>query len=80
MCLAVPMLVDKVNKDGTGQVSLDGATYQVRLSLLDNVAVGDYVIVHAGFAIEKLDKADADERLDLFRQLALNAHEPRQEP
>jgi hydrogenase expression/formation protein HypC len=70
------MQVDLVNEDGTGVVSLNGASTNIRLSLLDNVAIGDYVIVHAGFAIERLDRADADERLALFRQLAQSIEEP----
>lgn len=70
MCLAIPMVVTRVDEDGNGEVELDGARYHVNLSLLESPAKGDYVIVHAGFAIEKLDRTDADQRLQLFSELA----------
>lgn len=54
----------------TGTAELDGARYPVNLSLLDEVRVGDYVIVHAGFAIERLDEREAEERLALFEEMA----------
>ena len=70
MCLAVPMQIIEVGADNTGVVDLDGARSMVNLSLVANPAPGDYVIVHAGYAIEKLDAAEADERLRLFEELA----------
>ena len=70
MCLAVPMQIVEVGADHTGVVDLDGARSKVNLSLVANPVPGDYVIVHAGYAIEKLDAAEADERLRLFEELA----------
>ncbi|MBF0176693.1 MAG: HypC/HybG/HupF family hydrogenase formation chaperone [Magnetococcales bacterium] len=71
MCLAIPMKIIAIAEDGqTGTVDLDGVRYAVGLMLLDKPAVGDYVIVHAGYAIEKLDTAEADARLALFVSLA----------
>jgi hydrogenase expression/formation protein HypC len=70
MCLAVPMLVVEVGDDATGLCDLDGSRQRVDLSLVENPRAGDYVIVHAGFAIEKLDPAEADARLALFARLA----------
>lgn len=70
MCLAVPMLLTEVRDDTQGVAELDGARFDVDLSLLDAPAAGDYVIVHAGFAIEKLDRDEADARLELFDELA----------
>lgn len=64
------MVIDQINPDGTGYVDLDGTRYHVNLSLIDDAARGDYVIVHAGFAIEKLDRDEADQRLELFAELA----------
>ena len=49
---------------------LDGAEHDVDLSLVPDPRVGEYVIVHAGYAIEKLDQKEADERIALFRELA----------
>lgn len=71
MCLATPMLLINVQPDGTtGLADLDGVSQQVDLSLLDSPQPGDYIIVHAGFAIEKLDTREADARLALFQELA----------
>lgn len=70
MCLAVPMRLIDVNELGGGQAELDGVQYAVNLSLIDDASVGDYVIVHAGFAIEKFDEVEAEARLALFKEMA----------
>ena len=68
MCLGIPMQVKSIN--GMDIVAeTDGVRREASLMILDaEVQVGDYVIVHAGFAISKLDEADALETLDLMRQ------------
>ena len=71
MCLAVPMQIAEIRADGTAVAVMEGTRHHVDLSLVDAVE-GDYVIVHAGFAIEKLDEQEAAERLALFRELALS--------
>ncbi|MBN2530575.1 MAG: HypC/HybG/HupF family hydrogenase formation chaperone [Deltaproteobacteria bacterium] len=70
MCLAVPMKLVEVNDANRGVSELNGTRYDVDLSLVPDAAVGDYLIVHAGFAIETLDAAEADERLKLFDGMA----------
>lgn len=70
MCLAVPMRVCEIYNDGSAMLELDGASCKASLSLLDDVKKGDFVIVHAGFAIEKVHQKEADERIQLFRELA----------
>ncbi|OVE73638.1 hypothetical protein BVX94_03275 [bacterium B17] len=70
MCLAVPMSLTEVRDNGTGTCDMDGSRYEVDLGLIEDPKVGDYVIVHAGFAIEKLDEQEANERLELFDELA----------
>lgn len=70
MCLAVPMKVIELGVDGSGTVELEGARTAVDLSLIQDPKPGDYVIVHAGFAIERLDRTEADARLALFEELA----------
>jgi len=70
MCLAVPMTLVAVHPDGSGVVAFEGVRRDVRLDLLDDPAEGDIVIVHAGYAIERLDPAEADARLALFAELA----------
>ena len=68
MCLAIPMRVKEINGD-YGVVELDGVSYNAGLQLLNDVKAGDYVIIHAGFAIEKLDEKEANEIYDLFKTL-----------
>ncbi|MBF0181638.1 MAG: HypC/HybG/HupF family hydrogenase formation chaperone [Magnetococcales bacterium] len=70
MCLAIPMQVRAIGEDGFGIVEIDGVQRLVGLTLVDHPLIGDYVIVHAGFAIEILKEADALERLALFREMA----------
>ncbi len=70
MCLAVPMRIQEIRPDGMGIGELAGTRHEVDLSLVKAPGVGDYVIVHAGYAIEKLDENEAGERLALFKELA----------
>ncbi len=68
MCLAVPMTVESI--DGESCVAVyGGVRTQVQTSLLDDVALGDTVLVHAGFAIEKLDPEEAQRTLELLEEL-----------
>ena len=70
MCLAVPMELVELRQNGTALAEVDGARYAVNLALLEDPAIGDFVIVHAGFAIQKLDREEADARLALFDEMA----------
>ena len=67
MCLAVPMCVVAID-DLNAVCEIDGVKRDVSLMMLDNVRVGDYVLIHAGFAIEKLDQVEAEETLRIFRE------------
>jgi hydrogenase expression/formation protein HypC len=68
MCLAIPMEV--INLEGDrGEVESGGVRYQISFRLLPDAQPGDFVIVHAGFAIQKLDTEDAAESIRLFREL-----------
>lgn len=69
MCLGIPMKIVQLNSDDNGLVELDGALSSVNLSLLDSPDVGEYVIVHAGYGIEKLDTDEADARIEIFEEL-----------
>jgi len=75
MCLAVPALV--VSIDGNeGEVEMAGVRRRVGLQLVPEARVGDYVLVHTGFAINVLDPSEAAESLKLFRELdELNAQD-----
>jgi hydrogenase expression/formation protein HypC len=70
MCLAVPMKIASIGPDRLAVAELDGSRQDVDLSLLTSVQPGDYVIVHAGYAIEKLNEDEARKQLELFRELA----------
>ena len=70
MCLAIPMLVTEVKPDGMARVSAMGAERDVALDLTPHASVGDYVLVHAGFAIEVVDEQYAAETLDLIKDMA----------
>ncbi len=68
MCLAIPAKILSVDGD-TAVIELGGMRREVSVILLDNVSVGDWVIVHAGFAIERLSEEDAEQTLALFREI-----------
>ena len=68
MCLGVPMRVMQIDGE-SALCEIDGVQRQASLMMVEDVAVGDFVLIHAGFAIEKLDEEDAAETLRIFRQL-----------
>jgi hydrogenase expression/formation protein HypC len=68
MCVAVPGKVIEID-DTRGKVDILGNVVEADLGLLDSPAVGDYVIVHAGFAIQRVEEDDARERQDLWREI-----------
>ncbi len=68
MCLAIPMKIIQI-EDNKGIVHIGGVKREIGLQLLKEVQVGDYVIVHAGFAIQRLDEAEALETLSLFAEM-----------
>lgn len=70
MCLAIPARIKKVEASGLGTVDYLGSEVAVSFALLPQAKKGDWVIVHAGFAISILDKKEARETLKLFRELA----------
>ncbi|MCD6169363.1 MAG: HypC/HybG/HupF family hydrogenase formation chaperone [Candidatus Latescibacteria bacterium] len=72
MCLAIPMKVIKI-KGSEGIVELSGVEREVNLQLVEDVSVGDYILIHAGFAIQKLDREEAEETLSYLRQMAEKA-------
>lgn len=71
MCLAVPMKLIEITREGTGRVDSGGVSADVVLTMTPNAKIGDYLIIHAGFAIEILDEEEASIRLDIFRELAM---------
>ena len=69
MCLAIPMRLIEINGPA-GVAEVDGVTRQVRLDLLPEVVLGDYILIHAGLAIARVDPDSALETLTLLRTLA----------
>jgi hydrogenase expression/formation protein HypC len=76
MCLAIPVRVAARLDDSWIETEVGGVRTRVSTALIDEVAVGDYVIVHAGFAITRLDVAEAEKTLALFEELAARLGEP----
>ncbi len=68
MCLGVPMQVMSIDNE-TAICEIDGVRREASLMMVEDVSVGDFVLIHAGFAIEKLDEEDARETLALFRKM-----------
>jgi hydrogenase expression/formation protein HypC len=78
MCLAVPLRLISVNgTDAVGEVG--GIQREVSVMMTPDVKVGDYVIVHAGFAIQVLDQQEAEENLELLRQIGEAAEQKQEE-
>lgn len=69
MCLAIPARITHIN-DQMGTIDMEGVQREVSLLLLEDARVGDYVIVHAGFAIHRIDEAEAKASLKLLREMA----------
>lgn len=69
MCLAVPGKILKINDNAQATVDMMGAAREVSLCLTPSAAAGDYVLVHAGFAIEVIDAERAAETIDILRDL-----------
>lgn len=69
MCLAIPVRVAEIQENDLAIVELGGVLKQVSLIMVDNVAVGDYLIVHVGFAINRLDPGEAAKTLALFSEI-----------
>ena len=71
MCLAVPMqVISKESESGVGIAEIGGVKRNISFMMLPEAGVGDYVIVHAGFAIQLLNEEEAQKRLELFREIA----------
>lgn len=73
MCLAMPAQVVEISANGdAARVSLGGVMKEVSLALVEDVQVGDYVLLHVGFALNKLSEEEAKETLRLFAETGLN--------
>ena len=68
MCLAIPASIQSLGENGLATVDILGVTRDISVDLTPQAKVGDYVLVHAGFAIEVVDEQFAQETLDLIRE------------
>jgi hydrogenase expression/formation protein HypC len=68
MCLSIPARI--VSIDGLmAEVSAGGAIFKAGLHMIENPMVGDYILIHAGFAIQKINEKEAEETLKLFEEM-----------
>ena len=77
MCLAIPALVTELLPDQMARISLDGVMKTISVMLVEDVAPGDYVIVHVGHALAKIDAAEAEHTLALLAEAAALCAEAR---
>ena len=71
MCLAIPAEVTKLLPDDMAVVSIDGVSKEISVALIEDLAVGDYVIIHVGYALTKIDPDEARRTLELLRELSV---------
>lgn len=69
MCLAVPGRVVEINDDDTALVDFSGASKRISLALVEDVAPEDYVLVHVGFALQRIDPEEAERTLALIAEM-----------
>jgi hydrogenase expression/formation protein HypC len=69
MCLSVPGKIIRIKKN-MARVDVGGTLRDISLDLCPEVSIGEYVLIHAGFAIQKVDEEEAKETLDLLRKMA----------
>jgi len=69
MCLAIPARITRLDESGTGIVSHLGNEVRTNFALLPEARIGDWVIIHAGFAISRLTPGEARETLKLFKEM-----------
>ena len=70
MCLAIPVRVERLLDKELAVVEMDGLRKEISLALVDGVREGDYVILHVGYALTRLDPEEAERTLALFAELA----------
>ena len=78
MCVAIPAKIIKID-GGMGVIDMEGTQMEVSLLLQEDAQVGDYVIVHAGFAIQKVDEEAARESIRVLREIVSELDEKEKE-
>lgn len=73
MCLAIPAYIEQLIAENRAIVNISGIRKEISVELVDDVVPGDYVVVHVGFALQKLDPIEAQHTLAMFAEIsALN--------
>ena len=67
MCLSIPAKVEKIEND-MATVSVGGTTYEASLQMVEDVQIGDYVLIHTGFALQKISEEEAKATLEVFQE------------
>lgn len=70
MCLAIPAKITQILDEDRALINLGGIIKEISIALLDEVYEGDYVIIHVGYALTRLDEKEAQKTLHLFAQMA----------
>lgn len=70
MCLAIPARVEELLPDQMARVSVDGVGKIISIALVDDLTIGDYVVLHVGYALAKIDEEEAMATLALLREAA----------
>ncbi|MGV8935667.1 MAG: HypC/HybG/HupF family hydrogenase formation chaperone [Allorhizobium sp.] len=73
MCLAIPVQVTEVLPDNMAKVTLDGVSKVISTALIDDVQLGDYLVLHVGYALARIDPEEAEHTLALIREMAEGA-------
>jgi hydrogenase expression/formation protein HypC len=71
MCLAIPARIEELTTSGNAIVNLGGVRKEISLALVEDALVGEYVIVHVGYALQKLDQEEAEHTLKLFAEMGV---------
>jgi hydrogenase expression/formation protein HypC len=71
VCLAIPIVVEEVLAGDMARVTLSGVSKVVCTALLEDVRVGDYLLIHVGYALARLDPDEAERTLEMMRQAAV---------
>ena len=73
MCLAIPVRIVEILPDEMAKVSLDGVVRTVSTALIENPVVGDYVVLHVGYALAKIDPEEAERTLEMLAEVGVVA-------
>ncbi|MCB1540556.1 MAG: HypC/HybG/HupF family hydrogenase formation chaperone [Rhodoblastus sp.] len=75
MCLAIPVKVVELLEDDMARVTIESVSKVVSIALVDNLKVGDYVVLHVGYALSRIEPAEAERTLALLREAGAQGSE-----